>query len=368
MVDTDLIEGQFAYGWDRKGFKNADFPEDVICTSFPFAVHLNFVAFPFTNENIIGARHNLLSKLWENTDIVHIHNVHSYGFTLQQLAELQARYPRPVVVTMHDSWLLTGRCSILENCSGYLTGCTKCPTLSNYHPVLFDRAKAVFGKKRKEISNLNISRFVSPADHLREAFSSVFEETECITINNGTNTKGFADKVFVSTNSGPVKCLIVDSNFSASPKIDLPYLQAIADSKVIELVTVGLNSPFTGSNVSNLGYLNSREEMIDVIRNCDVMLYFSRVDTYPLTLIEGLCGGAFVCAHDSPAYREITNGFDAMELPSNPSGFLDTIQRPEVVQRIRSTENKNQRVKRAIEKYSFKKVVEEYHNLYKELI
>ena len=64
-------------------------------------------------------------ELADKPDIVHCHNLHGEYFDLHALEWLSARVP--VVITMHDAWLLSGHCVHSLGCGRWETGCGKCP-------------------------------------------------------------------------------------------------------------------------------------------------------------------------------------------------------------------------------------------------
>ncbi len=63
----------------------------------------------------------------------------------------------------------------------------KCPTLSNYPPVRVDRAhQLIDGKRQRFRDMLRLGcQFISPSQHVAEAFNSVYGAGRCQIINNG---------------------------------------------------------------------------------------------------------------------------------------------------------------------------------------
>jgi glycosyltransferase involved in cell wall biosynthesis len=57
-------------------------------------------------------------------NIVHCHNLHGRYFDLRALPWLCRQVP--LVVTLHDMWLLTGRCAHALDCGEWLAGCETC--------------------------------------------------------------------------------------------------------------------------------------------------------------------------------------------------------------------------------------------------
>jgi glycosyltransferase involved in cell wall biosynthesis len=69
-------------------------------------------------------------------DILHAHNLHGGYFDLRYLTALSQQFP--VVLTLHDMWLLTGHCAHSFDCNRWQVGCGKCPDLSIYPAIQRD--------------------------------------------------------------------------------------------------------------------------------------------------------------------------------------------------------------------------------------
>ena len=78
----------------------------------------------------------LLSLESASADIIHAHNLHGSYFDLRMLPKLSSR--RPVVLTLHDAWLLAGHCAHSMGCDRWRTGCGECPDLAIYPGIKKD--------------------------------------------------------------------------------------------------------------------------------------------------------------------------------------------------------------------------------------
>jgi glycosyltransferase involved in cell wall biosynthesis len=76
---------------------------------------------------------SLLDLAPEPVDIVHCHNLHGGYFDLRALPSISRQ--RPLVLTLHDAWLLSGHCAHSFDCSRWETGCGSCPDLDIYPAV-----------------------------------------------------------------------------------------------------------------------------------------------------------------------------------------------------------------------------------------
>jgi len=110
-----------------------------------------FIVYCLTGKEyskIFNSEHDLKKLLMQNPDIVHCHNLHSHYFDLSSLIYLSHHVP--VILTLRDTWLLSGHCAYYLDCMKWRTGCGSCPDLSIY-PAIRKDATAFNWSKRAEI-------------------------------------------------------------------------------------------------------------------------------------------------------------------------------------------------------------------------
>lgn len=78
----------------------------------------------------------LLDLLPARPHVVHCHNLHGGYFDLRELPWLSRQVP--TILTLHDSWLLSGHCAHSFDCERWKTGCGECPDLSIYPAIRRD--------------------------------------------------------------------------------------------------------------------------------------------------------------------------------------------------------------------------------------
>jgi glycosyltransferase involved in cell wall biosynthesis len=90
----------------------------------------------------------------DRPDIIHCHNLHGGWlprggyFDLSALPWLSRQIP--TVMTLHDTWLLSGHCAYTLGCDRWKTGCGHCPDLSIY-PAIARDATATNWKRKRDI-------------------------------------------------------------------------------------------------------------------------------------------------------------------------------------------------------------------------
>lgn len=91
------------------------------------------------------ASRTLPTLLGAAPDLIHAHNLHGRYFDLRQVPALCKTIP--VVLTLHDAWLLSGHCAHSFDCDRWLTGCGHCPDLSIYPEIWRDGTAGNFQRK-----------------------------------------------------------------------------------------------------------------------------------------------------------------------------------------------------------------------------
>ena len=93
----------------------------------------------------------LLERAPALMDLIHCHNLHGGYFDLRQLSSLSRRIP--VVITMHDAWLLSGHCAHSFACERWKTGCGECPDLDIYPAISHDSTAYNWRRKARIFSD-----------------------------------------------------------------------------------------------------------------------------------------------------------------------------------------------------------------------
>jgi glycosyltransferase involved in cell wall biosynthesis len=89
----------------------------------------------------------LLTLTSQRPHIVHCHNLHGGYFDLRMLPRLSQQVP--VILTLHDAWLLSGHCAHSFACERWKTGCGHCPDLTIYPAIQRDATHYNWRRKRE---------------------------------------------------------------------------------------------------------------------------------------------------------------------------------------------------------------------------
>lgn len=87
----------------------------------------------------------LLDILPDKPDVIHCHNLHGGYFDLRALPWLCRQ--APVLLTLHDAWLMGGHCAHSFTCEGWRTGCLVCRRLDILPRIRRDQAARNWRRK-----------------------------------------------------------------------------------------------------------------------------------------------------------------------------------------------------------------------------
>jgi len=256
-------------------------------------------------------------------DVVHLHCIHSYFTSPLWLLSVLADLGKPVVWTTHDHWLVTGRCALPGSCDGWRSGCGQCPTNKNYPPSLFDFSHQRFVSKRQALRRISNLHIVAPAQHMACELQIALPEARMSVIHNGLDrgfekclAEGLYDEPSAS-DTGIPQVLVVAANLSDPQKHDISLISELSSGGSCTVHTVGARSPFSGRSCVNHGVTSSRSDLVRRYSKMDVLLFTSRVDMYPMVIVEALSCGLPVVASSSAAADEVLGMVGGSTLPSS---------------------------------------------------
>lgn len=335
-LESHGVESPFAYGYGPHGKDSplAHRGETVRITSKATAA-FNRLSYEYRGKDsslLSSQANDNLAAEFEAADVIHLHILHSYFIGTETLFDLIKASGKPVVWTLHDQWIMTGRCAQPGTCRRWTTGCQTCPNLAAYPPARVDQAGRRWTERRRLISDLQASvptAIVACADWLGD-------EAKLAGIDNVEVIKNSVDREFwdsathatiAEPHTGPPRNLFICRDLRDANKVDWEFLERVAGNKGQSLTIVGDNAPGKPGNVEIIPSTNDRAELARIFRRHDRLIFTSDVDYYPLTIAEGLAAGIEVFAMDSRAAREFRGNPLLHILPSKES-LADVLQLP----------------------------------------
>ena len=268
---------------------------------------------------------DLLALCPHTPDLVHCHNLHGYYFDLGFLPKLSQQVP--VVLNLHDAWLLTGHCSYFFACQTWQQGCGNCPHLDTYPACRKDKTSENWQRKAEIYAR---SRFYVTAPSrwlLNQAQQSMLHAVEYRLIPNSIDCTIFCpgNRQQARTRLGlpldqPIVlfCAAARNSIFKDPATMVETMQRVAEQEPsVQFVCVGSKAPLPALRrlpLRSLPYLRQPTLLADYYRAADVFVHTARAETFGKTITEAMACGTPVAASD-------IGGIPEQVLPGK-NGFL----------------------------------------------
>jgi glycosyltransferase involved in cell wall biosynthesis len=260
----------------------------------------------------------LLDLAPEKPGIVHCHNLHGPFvpgggyFDLRALPWLTQQVP--VVLTLHDAWLLSGHCAHSFDCERWQTGCGHCPDLTIY-PAIRRDATVYNWRRKQEIYAKSRLYVATPSRWLMQKVEQSMlapAVVEARVIPNGVDLAVFhpADRQAVRAALGmppDARVLLFAAN-SIRRNIWKDYqTMRAAVAQVAErlhgqsvlFIALGEDAPAERIGQAEVRFVPFQKDPEAVARYyqaADVYVHAARADTFPTTVLEALACGTPVVA------------------------------------------------------------------------
>lgn len=310
-------------------------------------------------------------------DILHAHNLHGAYFDLRQLPQLSQQVP--LVLTLHDAWLLSGHCAHSFDCEKWQSGCGDCPDLTIYPPIERDgtadnwrRKRAIFAQSRLYVA--------TPCQWLRQKVEASMLATavvEAKVIPNGVDLNIFQpgdrqearaklaipQETIVLLTSGVQVRESIWRDFAMLTEAVAQVAELLEGQKVL-LIALGQAAPPTqygSASVWSIPFQEDDEDIARYYQAADLYLHIARADTFPTTIIEAMaCGIPVVATAVGGIPEQVKEGHTGFLVP--PGDVITLAER--IKQIVCDLELKRGMEKQAVtiaqQKYSLTQQVESY--------
>ena len=266
-----------------------------------------------------GATKALLNELDRLTpDVVHLRNLHGNYIHLPMLLNYLGKKDIATVVTLHDCWFFTGKCThyTVQGCQRWQTGCHDCPKLkSDNISWFFDRTPKMWEDKRKLLSAIPRLGVIGVSDWItNEARKSILQYAAVIRrIYNWIDLERFyprdtdiRQKYQIPDGKLLLLCIGAGWNEHSSKFQDLIGLsKLLSENMHILLAGAVVSSNALPGNITAVGYVHGLEELAQLYSAADVYVHLSKEDTFGKVIAEAMACGTPVIVYDSTACPEI---------------------------------------------------------------
>ena len=329
----------------------------------------------------VGSTLGLLRQMYKiKPDVVHLRNLHGNYINLGILLRFLKMNNIPTVITLHDCWFMTGKCTsyITANCNKWKICCGKCPLLhvDNVNPTwFFDRtAKCYLDKKRwfesiPKLAVVGVSQWIT-----NEAKLSIFKNRNPITIYNWIDTSTFYPRTTEVVKrkynlNGFFIVLMVTSRITN----DKGYQILLGMSKSLDdkcrLVLVGNNKKKVPipSNVVHIPYTDDSHDLAALYSAADVCINTTKYETFGKVTAEALCCGTPVVVYNNTASPELV-GPNCGYVVEESAGMEAVMQAVQKVREKGKVAYTNSCISFANEQFCMKDACEQYLALYKSML
>ncbi len=261
---------------------------------------------------------NLLNRLPVLPDVIQLHNLHGGYFDLRALPMLSSR--APLVLTLHDAWLLTGHCAHSLGCERWRTGCGACPDLTIYPAIRRDGSAENWRRKRDIYSQCKLHVSTPSQWLMRQVEQSMLWPAiaEARVIPNGIDTEVFAPgdraaaraalglphdaHILLFAGLGATTNRFKDVATLRAAAERLPALlappgtggAAASSPRPIRLIVLGERNaldPITGATIQCVPPEHDPYRVVLWYRAADLYVHAANADTFPNTVLEAqACG------------------------------------------------------------------------------
>ncbi len=237
-------------------------------------------------------------------DILHLHNLHGGYFDLSMMPKLSRN--APVLITLHDQWLLTGHCAHSIACRLWTKGCGNCPDLSRYPGIPRDRTRSNFLRKQRLLQYSPFA-IATPCQWLADCVAESFMRPILTrVIPNGIDTDIFSPtekklakrKLGLSENE-PVILFVANQGQNNVYKdySTIEEVIGLVDSKSTKKLTFiilgGDEASVLNGKITKVFVPYQIDPVIvaGYYQAADIYLHSAKADTFPNTVLEALSSG-----------------------------------------------------------------------------
>lgn len=250
-------------------------------------------------------------------DVVHLNNVHANYLNLPRLFKFLSTNNIPTVITLHDCWFYTGKCTHYTNigCNKWKTGCNCCPQLKKDNTSwFFDKTTKMWNDKKKwydsipRLAVIGVSNWIT-----EEAHHSILQNAKIIKkIYNWINLDVFkpieTEKIKKELNVlGKTVILGVASEWDDRKGLDkfIELGKVFSKYNIVIILVGNCTETELPTNIITIKSTNNVNELVQYYSMADVFVQMSLQESFGKVVAESLACGTPVVTIDSTANKEL---------------------------------------------------------------
>lgn len=257
---------------------------------------------------------NEIDKYIDEADVIHIHNLHGYYINYEELINKIIEKDKKVIITLHDMWLITGRCGYAFQCDKWMNKCGNCINKDIYPKTFIDKSRQLVEKKQNIFLKLNPDKtiLVTPSIWLKKQLEETYlSKFNIKVISNGVEDIYIEDDKYMirkklGFDNNKKYILFVAADLNNKWK-GIDYILDIIDrvDDDIRFVSVGKNIKFNNDKLIQLGYISDKKCLYSIYKACDLYINTSLGETFSLTTVEAQANGLPALAFELGPLKDI---------------------------------------------------------------
>lgn len=309
-------------------------------------------------------------------DVVHLHNLHSNYIHLDTLFNWLSHTDTPTVLTLHDCWFYTGKCThyTRTGCERWRDGCGSCPRLKLDNPSWgLDRTAEMWHDKQRWFENISRLAVIGVSDWITmEARFSLLGNAKVIQrIHNWVDLD-----IFYPRDTSEIRAALgfenrfillgVASSWDDSKGLSdfLKVARALPEARL--LLVGDISDIRLPVNVIHIPSTNRIEELADYYALADVFLNLSVEESFGKVTAEAMASGTPVVVLDATANPELVpSTCGEVVAPDHMEDILGAIEK---IRRLGKEHYADSCVEHARSSFSMEERVMDYLYVYESLV
>ncbi len=254
----------------------------------------------------------------EKPDVIHLGNLHANYINLRLLLKHIKKHNIPTVITLHDCWFFTGKCTHYteQGCYKWIDGCHHCSQLKKDNSSwVFDRTKKLWKDKKKWLQQLSNLAVIGVSDWItNEAKQSFLKDAKILKrIYNWIDLEVFylreedvRDAYDLPKDKFLILCISAGWATDSPKYTDMIKLSNLLgeEERVILLGEVPKDAVLP-ENVHSIGYIKDTNELAKIYSCVDAYVHLSREDTFGKVIAEAMACGTPAIVYNATACPEL---------------------------------------------------------------